>query len=414
MTPPAPVVGIPFFEPSDHPDAVSAAGAEPAPLRLPLARPPGGVALAREWVADATEVSCADANPDSLLLASESPEELFGMLIAATRLDLPTVCAPPPGTPLSATLTALGFAPISGDAAGVTKELASSGGPRPSGLLDTFSLSNALRAAVAAGGGPELFVHLSALAREAGVVGFPQMVRVLAPETPASDPAWTRENGAPFLLASLGDGLHDVPTVTGRLREGLPPAPVAPDEHHRLVFVRARASGAEVICRVPAGAPDVAGGCRVFGSETAAVRAVRAGEVSDGTVLVVNGCGPRGGAGLLRLDALGAALREAGLHAPVVTDGLAPADAVGTWACMFTPEAAMGGVIGRLRDGDPLRLDLEGGHVRAGIGAGELRAREPFEAAGRDGAGYAPRYAIRYARSALPGLEGAGFGRDIG
>lgn len=406
MTPPTPVVGIPFFEPSDRPDAVAAAGAVPVPLRLPTARPPGGVALAREWIADAAEVSCADAALDALLLAPESPEELFGMLLAAARLDLPTVCAPPPGTPLGAAIAALGFAPIPGDAAGVTREIASNDGPRPAALLDNFSLANALRAAVAAGGGPELFVHLSALAREAGVVGFPQMTRVLAPETPASDPVWTREKGVPALLASLGDGLHDVPTVAGRLREGLPSVPGTPGEHHRLVFVRAWASGAEAVCRVPLGVQEVAGECRVFDSEEAAVRAVRAAETPDGVVLVVNGCGPRGGAGLLRLDALGAALREAELRTPVVTDGLPPADAAGTWACLFTPEAAMGGVIGRLRDGDPLRLDLEGGHVRAGIKAGELRAREPFEAAGREGAGYA----ARYGRSALPALEGAGFG----
>jgi dihydroxy-acid dehydratase len=232
------------------------------------------------------------------------------------------------------------------------------------------------------------------------------MVRVLAPETPASDPAWTRKHGVPALLASLGGGLHDVPTVAGRLKEGLPAVPGAPEEHHRLLFVRARASGAEVVCRVPVGAGDVAGECRVFLSEEEAVAAVRAGTLPDGAVLVVHGCGPRGGPGLLRLDALGEALREAGLQTPVVTDGLPPGDAAGTWASMFTPEAAMGGVIGRLRDGDTLRLDLEGGLVRAGIPAGELEARGPLEAAGRDGTGYA----ARYGRSALSALEGAGFG----
>jgi dihydroxy-acid dehydratase len=407
LRPPAPAaVGIPFLEPPAHPDAVSAAGADPVPLRLPTASPPGGVALAREWAADAAEISCAEAGLDALLLASGRPEELFGMLLAAARLDLPTVCAAPPGTPLAATVAALGFGPLSGDAAKLVARVASDGGPRPGELLDNFSLANALRAGVAAGGGPELFVHLSALAREAGVVGFPQMIRVLAPETPASDPSWTRENGVPALLASLGHGLHDVPTVAGRLREGLPAVPVAPEEHHRLLFVRARASGAEVVCRVPAGAGDVAGECRVFGCEEAAVGAVRAGEVPDGAVLVVNGCGPRGGAGLLRLDVLGEALREAGSRQPVLTDGLPPAGATGTWSCVFTPEAAMGGVIGRLRDGDTLRISLEEGRIRTGIGAAELEAREPFEVAGRPGAGYT----ARYARSALPGLEGAGFG----
>ena len=406
MTPPAPAVGIPFSEPSDLPDAVSCAGAKPVPLRLPAALPPGGIALAREWTADATEIYCAGTELDALLLASRRPEELFGMLLAAARLDLPAVCAPPPGTPLAAAVAALGFGPLSGGAAELAAGISSGGGPRPGGLLDNFSLANALRVGVAAGGGPELLVHLSALAREADVVGFPQMVRVLAPETPASDPAWTREHGVPALLASLGAGLHDVPTIAGPLKEGLPLPSAVPGEHHRLLFVRARASGAEVICRVPAGAGDVAGECRVFGSEGAAVRAVLAGEVPEGAVLVVDGCGPRGGPGLLRLDALGAALREAGLRPPVVTDGLPPAEVEGTWACMFAPEAAMGGVIGRLRDGDTLRISLEEGRIRAGVGTKELTQRELRRSLDRAGAGYADRYS----RGALPGLEGAGFG----
>ena len=186
LSPPAPAVGIPLSGSSSLPDAVSAAGAEPVSLRLLAARPPGGVALAREWTADLAEVVCDGAGPDALLLASERPEELFGMLLAAARLDLPAVCAAPPGTPLAAVVAALGFGPLSGDAAGVAARLASEGGPRPGGLLDNFSLANALRAGVAAGGGPELLVHLSALACEAGVVGFQLMVRVLATETPAS------------------------------------------------------------------------------------------------------------------------------------------------------------------------------------------------------------------------------------
>jgi dihydroxy-acid dehydratase len=73
---------------------------------------------------------------------------------------------------------------------------------------------------------------------------------------------------------------------------------------------------------------------------------------------------------------------------------------------MFAPEAAMGGVIGRLRDGDTLRISLEEGRIRAGVGPRELAEREPRAFPDRAGAGYA----ARYARTALPGLEGAGFG----
>lgn len=379
------------------------------PLHLPAARPGRGVALAREWTADATQISCSGSGSgpdlDALLLAAESPEDLFGMLLAAVRLDLPTVCLPPPGTPLAAAVTAMGLAPITGDGVGIAVELGAAGRPRPGGLLENFSLANGLRAGVAAGGGTEILVHLAAVAREAGVTGFPQMVRVLAPETPATDPAWTREDGVPALLASLGDGLHDVPTVAGKLKTSLPTTGPTPPARHRFVFVRARASGAEAVCVVPAGVSEVAGECRVFGSEDEALRAVRSGGVPDGGVLVVNGCGPRGG-GLLRLDALGGALLEGGMRPTVLTDGVAPEAAPGVWSSLFSPEAAVGGVTGRLRDGDSLRLDLGDGRIRTGVGSGEFRRRGTFAPATRP----APGYAARHALAALPALEGAGFG----
>lgn len=408
MPRPTPTVGVPVFEPSDLPESVSAAGGDPLLVRPTPDKPAGGVALAREWTADATEVSFSAKTPDALLLTAGRPEDLFGMLLAALRLDLPTVCLPPPGTPLAAVLTALGLAPVSGGAPDVAVELGANGGPRPGKLVNNFSLANALRAGVAAGGGPEILVHLAAVAREARVAGFSQMIRVLAPETPVAGPAWTSDHGVPSLLASLGEGLHNVPTVAGGLREGLPSAPLPPPEHHRLVFVHARASGAEAVCTVPAGVSELAGECRVYGSEGAAVRAVRSGEIPDGAMMVVNACGPRG-AGLRRLEALGEALRGSEFRASVITDGLPPEDAPGSWASLFTPESASGGVIGLLRDGDSLRLDLESGRIRAGIRDGELEDREPFEVLGRPGAP-GSGYAARYARAALPALEGAGFG----
>jgi dihydroxy-acid dehydratase len=230
------------------------------------------------------------------------------------------------------------------------------------------------------------------------------MMRVVASETPEADPEWLREYGVPGLLSFLGDTLHDVPTVAGNLKENLPPAPPAPGERSRLVFVRARASGAEAVCRVRKGVTETAGECRVFGSEKEAVSSVLRGEVEEGTMLVVEGCGPRGGPGLLRLDALGRSLREAGLEVPVLTDGLVPQDALGAWTSLFTPEAAAGGVLGLLRDGDALRIDLAEGRIRTG--AREFTSREPGEFPNSGGTGYA----ARYLRTALPALEGAGFG----
>jgi dihydroxy-acid dehydratase len=341
---------------------------------------------------------------DGLLLGASSAEELAGMLVASLRLDLPTACAPSANPPLSAMLVALGLSPGIGDPATTVVSLTESDGARPRALVDNFSLANALRAGVAAGGGPEVLVHLAAIAREAGVAGFGQMMRVLAAETPEADPEWLREYGVPGLLSSLGDALHDVPTVAGNLKENLAPAPPEPGERSRLVFVRARASGAEAVCRVRKDVKETAGECRVFGSEEEAVWSVIHGDVGEGAMLVVGGCGPRGGPGLLRLDALGRSLKEAGLGVPVMTDGLAPEDALGPWLSLFTPEAVAGGVLSLLRDGDTLRIDLAEGRIRTG--AGEFESREPGEFS--NGSGTA--YAARYARTALPALEGAGFG----
>jgi dihydroxy-acid dehydratase len=374
------------------------------PLRLPPSLPEGGVALAREWLADLVEISCSGMDLDGLLLAASSAEELAGMLVAGLRLDLPTVCAPPAVPPLSATLVALGLAPGIGDPANTAVSILESDGLRPRMLVDDFSLANALRAGVAAGGGSENLVHLAAIAREAGVAGFGQMMRILAAETPEADPEWLREYGVPGLLSSLGDTLHDVPTVAGNLKENLPSAPPAPGEHSRLAFIRARASGAEAVCRVRKGVTETAGECRVFGSEEEAISGVIRGEIGEGAMLVVGGCGPRGGPGLLRLDALGRSLREVGLEVPVLTDGLAPQDALGAWTSLFAPEAAAGGVLSLLRDGDALRIDLAEGRIRTG--AGEFTSRDPGEFPNSADTGYA----ARYLRTALPALEGAGFG----
>ncbi len=405
-----PRIGVPFFEPSGYPDAIHEAGGEPVPVRLPRERPDGGVALVREWISDVAEVSCAGQKLDALLLTAEHPEELVGLLIAALRLDLPAVCAASDATPFSVALTALGLMPLSEDAAEVAVRLGKDGEPLPKSLIEEFSLANALRAGLSVGGGPELMVHLCAIARESGAIGsFMRMVRVLVPETPLlADPKWLREHGVAELLSLMGDTLHDTPTITQRLKETLPPAPPAPEcDSSRIVFVRGRASGTEAVCRVPKDVSEVTGECRVFDSEEGAVRVVLDAEVQPGSFVVVNGSGPRGGPGLTRLDQLGGALQEAGLEreVAVLTDGLPPLEVQGLWISLLTPESAADGITGQLRDGDALRIDFEEGRIRTAVKAKEFAERETMGGTTPVGMGYA----ARYTRSALPALEGAGF-----
>jgi dihydroxy-acid dehydratase len=369
--------------------------------------------LVREWIADVAQISCAQEHLDGLLFAADEPEELGGLALAALRLDLPAVAAPSRDAHLSAALTALGLAPLAADPAEVAVRVATSGEPRPLELVEEFALSNALRAAFSLGGGPEVIVHLSAIVREAGATGFSEMFRVLVPETPLLvEPVseWFREHGVVGLLAHLGETLQHSRSVEGELKIVLPPAPPAPPQgvESRLVFVRGRASGTEALCRMYGPKTEVAGECRVLGSEKLAVQVVEGGTLEPGSLLIVSGCGPRGGPGLPRLQRLAQALRESGLEesVSVITDGLPPKEPLGTWVSLVSPEAAEGGVIGQLRDGDTLRIDLVEGRIRTGVKADEMEARDPYEFSDPSGAGYTNRYV----RSALPALEGAGFG----
>jgi dihydroxy-acid dehydratase len=411
---PSPRIGVLFLDPTHHPDAIREAGGEPVPLRLPRAAPRWGVALTREWVADAAQISGSHERLDALIVAAEEPEELAGLVLASLRLNLPTVVNPPRDAGLFAAVAALGLAPVAASPAEVAVEVTVPAGPRPLALIEGFSLANALRAALSSGEGPEMMVHLSAIAREAGTTGFEQMLRVLVPETlPLVEPGspWLKKHGVAGLLSYLGDELHDTRTVEGALREVLPPAPPPPPPapESRLIFVRGRASGTEALCPVLGSETEILGQCRVHHSEKFAVRVVEGGFVEPGSLLVVGGCGPRGGPGLSRLDRLAQTLRESGLDesVSVMTDGLPPRGGTrGKWVSLVSPEAAAGGVIGRLLTGDSLRIDLLEGRIRTGVKAGELEDRNPYEPSGSTGAGYA----ARYARSALPALEGAGFG----
>lgn len=391
-------------------DRVRDAGGEPVEFDLPVARPTGGVALIREWISDTTQILLGAEKPDALLVDADNPAELAGLFLAGLRLDLPTVVVRR-NNAYSAALTALGAAPLKADTAGTVVEVATNREPRLGELVGDFSVANALRTGLSMGGGPELVIHLSAIARESDVSGFAQMLRVLTPETPEiahPDSKWFQEQGLERLLAHLDEDLHDVPTVTGWLKESLPDPPPKPEESMRLAFVEGKASRAEALCRVTVETEEISGECRIFTTQEEAARAVGKGEVGAGNLVVVGGCGPRGGPGLVKLTTLGQALDEADLaeSVPVLTDGLPPDAASGNWISLMTPEAAASGMIGRLRDGDVLRMDLAEGRIRAGMKPAEMKTREPYEAVDRPDAGYAGRYA----RSARRAFYGAGFG----
>lgn len=385
-----------------------------------------GVALVREWVADSLEMDllAGDSPPDALVFEADSPAELAGIIIAAVRLNLPSVCVVPPKTVFTAAVAAIGFTPL--DEGASLREVLYAIQPerslRARRMVDSFSLANALRVALSLGAGAETFVHLAAIGREAEVVGFPRMARVLTPETPAvTNPGseWFAAYGLPGVLGHIGDALRDSKTVSGTLGSHAVEADENPPMESSCDFVKARASGAEVLCRVPYGVEEISGRCRVFDSEDAAIEGLdkvlnepddpEANDDPEPLVFVVRGCGTSAVPGLLPLDGLAAAIRSLGLagRVSVLTDGLAPDDAPGSWASMFSPEAVSGGVIGRLTNDDLLKIDLLEGRILTSVTTEDISRRRTFRKPNQK---KLPAYARRYAKNNLPPTEGATFG----
>ncbi|WP_437854480.1 YjhG/YagF family D-xylonate dehydratase [Sorangium sp. So ce363] len=132
------------------------------------------------------------------------------------------------------------------------------------------------------------------------------------------------------------------------------------------------------------------GPARVFGSEDAAIEAIKTGAVQPGDVMVLIGIGP--GIGMPETYQITSALKHVkeGHRIALVTDGRF--SGVSTGACIghVSPEAWAGGPIGRVRDGDRIRLridtrKLEGTVDVVGVDAGGLAARSPNPALQPDG-----------------------------
>jgi dihydroxy-acid dehydratase len=102
------------------------------------------------------------------------------------------------------------------------------------------------------------------------------------------------------------------------------------------------------------------GTARVFDTEQPAMDAVTSGELKAGDVVVIRYEGPRGGPGMREMLAVTGAIKGAGLGKDVLllTDGRFSGGTTGLCVGHVAPEAADGGPIALVRDGDPIRLDV--------------------------------------------------------
>ncbi|WP_111267480.1 dihydroxy-acid dehydratase [Marilutibacter maris] len=292
------------------------------------------------------------------------------------------------------------------------------GGPTPRTLLSPAALRNAARAVSATAGSTNAALHLLAIAHEAGVAFDLEEFEAAAAATPVIadlkpggryTAAEMFEQGGTALVARelRSAGLiEDIPTVTGRslfAELDAVPAPVTQDVVRPVADPIKPRGGYSILygdlapegCIVKLaghGRDRFDGPARVFDSEEAAFAAVQARRIEAGDVVVIRFEGPTGGPGMREMLAVTAALVGQGLGNDValITDGRFSGATHGFMVGHIAPEAAHGGPIARLRDGDRVRIDV--GTRRIDVDA-ELAARAPASFQPRVRTGALAKYA---------------------
>ena len=275
---------------------------------------------------------------------------------------------------------------------------------RPRSVLTPAAFRNAITVAVATGGSVNCVRHLIATAVESEcavdviaeleriAARVPQLTRV-RPNGPDRIEDLERAGGCAGVMRELRPLLElDALTVSGRrLGEVLEDTPVPDaavirplDRPFRaepgLIVIRGNLApdGAIVkLSAVPESVRRFAGAARVFDDENRAIAGLQDGTVRRGDVVVLRMLGPKGGPGTVFAASFMAALVGAGLgeHVAVVTDGELSGLNSGITIGQVMPEAAEGGPLGVVRDGDPVAIDLSQRTIRLDLPDGELERR---------------------------------------
>ena len=265
-----------------------------------------------------------------------------------------------------------------------------SAGIRPREMITRASLLNAMAVVASAGGSTNAVMHLMAFAFEADVdLALDEFGTVsdITPQLVDLKPAgrfvmsdWDRVGGIPLVLKLLYDaGLLDggCPTVDGRtLAERLHgddlvadgtvvrtvEAPLSPTGGFVILHGTLAPDGA-VLKHTGTTIPAHVGPARVFDSELAAFEAVSQRQIKAGDTVVIRNEGPRGGPGMKETSRVTSLLVGQGLKNTVglVTDGRFSGITHGIAVGHVSPEAAVGGPLGLVQEGDYITIDIEHG-----------------------------------------------------
>ncbi|MCC6919351.1 MAG: dihydroxy-acid dehydratase, partial [Alphaproteobacteria bacterium] len=308
-------------------------------------------------------------------------------------------------------------------------------GIRPSDILSRKAFENAITVTIALGGSTNAVLHLLAIARAARVklslddfTRIGRRVPVLADLRPSGRYAMSEliEIGGiqPLMRRLLDRGLlhGECLTVTGHtLAENLAGVrdyapgqdivrsfenPIKKDSHLVVLYGNLAPEGAVAKISGKEGL-RFAGRARVFDGEEKATAAILAGKVKAGDVVVIRYEGPRGGPGMREMLSPTGAIMGRGLgdQVALLTDGRFSGGSHGFVVGHVSPEAAVGGPIALLRNGDPITIDAVRRTLELGVPAAELARRRKAWRAPKP---YATRGVLaKYARVVSSASDGA-------
>jgi dihydroxy-acid dehydratase len=308
-------------------------------------------------------------------------------------------------------------------------------GITPRDILTRKAFENAITLTIALAGSTNAVLHLLAVAHEAGVklslddfTRIGKRVPVLADVRPSGRYLMSELIAIggiqPLMKRLLDQGLlhGECLTVTGRTvaqnlaavkdypenQDVIMPfdKPIKKDSHLIVLYGNLAPEGGVAKLTGKEGLAFT-GTAKVFEGEEKATAAILAGKVKAGDVVVIRGEGPVGGPGMREMLSPTGAIMGRGLGDTValITDGRFSGGSHGFVVGHISPEAALGGPIGLLRNGDAITIDAKRRSITVDVSAAQLKARKKAWRAGKP---YTTRGVLgRYARTVSSASRGA-------
>ena len=279
-------------------------------------------------------------------------------------------------------------------------------GLKPSDIVSKKSFENAITVIIALGGSTNAVLHLIAMAHCGGIelslddfTEIGKRVPVLADVRPSGNYLMSEliEIGGiqPLMKMLLDRGLlhGDVLTVTGKtMAENLAEVapypdsqniihafddPIKKDSHLRILYGNLAPEGAVAKITGKEGL-TFTGTAACFNSEEEAYAAIMDGQVKKGAVIVIRYEGPKGGPGMREMLSPTSAIMGVGLGQDValITDGRFSGGSHGFVIGHVTPEAALGGPIGLIQDGDTITIDADANTLEVDLDPATMAARK--------------------------------------